>query len=117
MAHKRNRQWGIMLAEAVQQAVDDPNNEPGPQPANWFSTWIDPVLCRERYRRWLSRWLKGALQDVPPEVSARYFEELADDIRQLNEAQAVDRFVAKVLPKLLLNEPRDERHSKAERYL
>ena len=42
---------------------------------------------------------------------------MAIDIRQLNEAQAVDRFIDKVLPKLLLNEPRDERRSKAERFL
>lgn len=117
MRPKGNRGWGKMVAEAVKQAVDDPNYEPPPQPTNWLSTWIDPVPRRERYRRWLSSWLKGALRDVPSEVSARYFEELADDIRQLNEAQAVDRFIDKVLPKLLLNEPRDERLSKVDRFL
>lgn len=57
------------------------------------------------------------MQDVPSDVSARYFEEMADDIRQLDEVQAVDRFIDKVLPKLLLNEPRDERRSKTERFL
>ena len=117
MAHKRNREWGKLVGEAVLQAVDDPNYEPGPRPTNWWSTWIDPVLRRRRDRRWLSRWLKGVLKDVPSDVSARYFEEMAIDIRQLNEAQAVDRFIDKVLPKLLLNEPRDERRSKAERFL
>ena len=117
MALKGNRGYGKMLAEAVKQAVDDPNFQPPPRPTNWFTTWIDPVSRRERYRRWLSRWLKGALDDVPSDVSARYFEELADDILQLDESQAVDRFIDKVLPKLLLNKPRDERQSKAERFL
>lgn len=117
MALKGNRGWGKMLAEVAKQAVDDPNYEPGPRPTSWFSTWIDPAPRRERYRRWLSRWLKGALRDIPSDVSARYFEEMADDIRQINEAQAVERFVDKVLPKLLLNEPRDEPRSKAERFL
>jgi len=42
---------------------------------------------------------------------------MADDIRHIDQAQAVDRFIDKVLPTLLMNEPRDERHSKAERFL
>lgn len=117
MGLKRNRDWGKELAQAVLDVVDDPNYEPRARSTNWFTTWIDPIPRRERYRRWLSMWLKGALEDIPSEVSARYLEEMADDIRQLDEAQAVNRFIDKVLPKLLLNEPKDERRSKAERFL
>ena len=117
MALKGNRGWAKMLAEAVKQAVDDPNYEPGPRPTYWLRTWIDPVPRRERYRRWLSMWLKGALSDVPSDVSARYLEEMAEDIRRLDEAQAVDRFIDKVLPKLLPNEPRDKSLAKSERFL
>jgi hypothetical protein len=107
MALKGNRGWAKMLAEAVKQAVDDPNYEPGPRPTYWVRTWIDPVPRRERYRRWLSMWLKGALSDVPSDVSARYLEEMAEDIR----------FIDKVLPKLLPNEPRDKSLAKSERFL
>ncbi|MBA4765418.1 MAG: hypothetical protein H2048_08050 [Erythrobacter sp.] len=117
MGLKRNRDWGKELAQAVLDVVDDPNYEPRARSTNWFTTWIDPIPRRERYRRWLSMWLKGALEDIPSEVSARYLEEMADDIRQLDEAQAVNRFIDKVLPKLLLNEPKDEGRSKAERFL
>ena len=117
MNPKKKRGYGKALGEAVKQAVDDPNYEPPPRRPTWLTTWIDPVSRRERFRRWLSSWLKGALRDVPSDVSARYFEEMADDIRQLDQAQAVDRLIDKVAPKLLPNEPRDQRRSKLDRYL
>ena len=108
MGYKGNREWAKELQEAIKQAVDDPDDEPTRRPTSWFSTWVAPVPRRERFRRWLSRWLKSALRDVPCEVSARYFEEMADDIRELDAAQAVDRFIDKVAPELLPNELRDE---------
>lgn len=106
---KGNRSYGKMLAETVLKSFDGPNFKPPRRPESWLTSWTNPVQSRDRYRRWLSMWLKGALEDIPPEIAARYLEELSEDIRHLDHAQAVDRFINKVLPEVLLNEPKDEK--------
>ena len=105
MALKKNRAWGKMLAEAVKQAVDDPNAEKQSVAGEYLQSLIGRVAIRDRTRRSLMYGLEGALGNLPPEVAVRYLQEMADDTRERGYAEAVRRFIDKALPKILVNSP------------
>lgn len=50
-------------------------------------------------------WLKGDLTNVPEEQAARFLEEMASDVRAIGTDEAVNRFIDKILPKILSNGP------------
>jgi len=50
-------------------------------------------------------WLKGDLKNIPDEQAARFLEEMAHDVRAVGPDKAVDRFMDKILPKIISNGP------------
>lgn len=101
---KGNRDYGKTIAERVLAAVDDPMVEPGPR-TTWLDSWTKPAPMRYRSRRWLSMWLKGDLKDIPPDLVIRYLTEMAKDVGRFGTDGAVDRFIEKILPPIISNEP------------
>lgn len=108
MARKGNRDYGKTIAELVLAAVDDPTFEPGPR-TTWLDSWTKPAPIRDRSRRWLSMWLKGDLKDIPLDIVIRYLTEMAKDVGHFGTDEAVDRFIDKILPPIISNEPSETR--------
>ena len=106
MSRKGNHGYGKAIAEAVLSKVDDAEFTPR---TTWLDSWTDPGEMRDRSRRWLSMWLKSDLKNVPPYLAIRYLTEMAKDISRLGSDEAVDRFVDKILPTIISNEPPEMR--------
>lgn len=104
MGLKGNRGYGKILAEAAKNAVDAPDFQPAPF-TSWLDTWFDPIKARNHFRRLLRDYFIVAVGKIPVEVTIKYLEEMIVDLRQLDQGQAVDRFVDKVMPKLSLDNP------------
>ena len=102
-----NPGYGKILAKAAKNAVDDPDFQPA-RFTSWLDTWFDPVKARNHFRRLLRDYLVVAMGKIPVEATIKYLEEMIVDLRQLDQGQAVDRFVDKVVPKLLLNDSKQE---------
>jgi hypothetical protein len=94
-----------MIAKAVQDEIGSGNSAPLTTRKTWLSTFTEPAPARYRYRAWLSIWLKGATNDIPPDVVVRYLAEMRTDVTQVGTGEAIDRFVDKILPKILSNQP------------
>ena len=99
MARRGNQGYGKMIADA---ALAD--QTPLPKIGSWLDSWIEPVPRRNRARSWLSMFLKADLKNIPPDQVARYLEEMASDVRRLGSDEAVERFIDKILPRILPNE-------------
>jgi hypothetical protein len=83
-----------------------PNDPDRHSPARtWLDSWIKPGPARDRARRWLTIWLKGDLKDIPEDQAAQFLEEMARDVRVFGADKAVDRFIDKILPKIISNVP------------
>lgn len=103
LKRKGNAGYGQMIADAVLASMDS-SPEP-PRTRTWLDSWTQPGPFRDRKRRWLSMWLKGDLTNVPEEQAARFLEEMASDVRAIGTDEAVNRFIDKILPKILSNGP------------
>lgn len=102
MAVKGNKDYGEIIAGAVLAAVDDPKSVPLKR-VTWLDDWTKPQPVRSRSRRWLSMWLKGDLRGIPTNLSARYLREMANDLEAAGINEAVDRFIDKILPRIISN--------------
>ena len=109
MVRKGNQDYGKAIAEAVLAAVDDPMFEPGRPRTTWLDSWTKPAPMRDRSRRWLSMWLKGDLKDIPPDLVIKYLTEMAKDVGHFGTDEAVNRFIDKILPEIISNEPPEAR--------
>lgn len=101
MKLKGNAGYGKMIADAVLASLEDPPERK--KSANWLDSWLQPAPGLERSRRWLSMWLKGDLKDIPEDQAARYLRELAADLKTVGLDAAVDRFIDKILPRIIGN--------------
>lgn len=102
-----NRGWAKAIIEGVAdlQAERKAKSREQLPVRTWLDDWIEPAKARDRGRRWLSMWLKGDLRDIPPEYAGRFLEEMAVDLKTVGVEEAVDRFIDKILPKILSNGP------------
>lgn len=103
MSRKEHRNRVKSILEAAIAAQADATDEPKYETPGFWGSWFDPAPARDRSRRWLSMWLKGNLKDIPADQSARYLQEMAEDLARLGSATAVDRFIDKILPPITSN--------------